>query len=294
MDPLAVLRLTADADEAWIIAALAVAGAAYVVAVARLWHASGRGRGIRPRDGAAFGGGLLALAFALLGPLDAWTGRSFAAHMTQHEILMLVAAPLLVLGRPLAAWTWLLPEALHSQARSALASPVRARVWRSLTRPVGATIFQLVVVWVLHVPALFDYAATHAPAHAAQHAAFLASALCFWWAARVPAIRNGGVEARLGVSLGCLFVSMLATGALGALLTFASRPWYAIYANVDSPWASGALEDQQLGGLIMWIPGGTVYVVAALVLATRALATPRVGRSRVGPALAAANDSGTP
>ena len=256
----------------WIVAALLVSGLAYVGGLARLWRATAPGRGIRLLEACAFAGGWLALALALLGPLDRWTERSFAAHMLQHEILMLVAAPLLVIGRPLAAWTWALPRRTHGGVRRALASGAVTNVWRTLTRPLGATVGQLAVLFVLHVPLLFDYAATHAGAHAAQHALFLASALCFWWATR-----GGGAHARgtrepgVAVSLACLFVTMLGTGALGALLTFASTPWYPIYSPFVLPWSGDAIADQQLGGLLMWIPGGTVYLVAALARARELL-----------------------
>jgi putative membrane protein len=253
--------------------ALAVTCAAYAGGVARLWQATATGRGIRIREAAAFAAGWLALALALLGPLDGWAERSFAAHMLQHEILMLIAAPLLVLGRPLAAWTWALPPSMHAPVRRGLASPAMARPWRMFTRPLGATILQLAVLFVLHVPRIFDYAATHAAAHAAQHTAFLASALCFWWATRAtPSQRGDAAGVALGVSLACLFVTMLATGALGALLTFASAPGYPVYANAVTPWSANGLEDQQLGGLIMWIPGGAVYLITGLLRARELLA----------------------
>ena len=256
----------------WIAGALVVTGVAYGAGVRRLWKATTAGRGIRRRDAAAFAGGWLALAVSLLGPLDAWAGRSFAAHMLQHEMLMLVAAPFLVIGRPLAAWTWALPRRAHATLRRALASTALARFWRAFTRPLGATVVQLAVLFVLHVPRLFDYAATHPGAHAAQHAMFLSSALCFWWATRGALVRRRiGDQSGAGVALACLFVTMLATGALGALLAFASTPWYPIYAASTMPWSARPLEDQQLGGLVMWIPGGCVYLVAGLARARELL-----------------------
>jgi putative membrane protein len=256
----------------WITAALVVTGVAYGAGVRRLWSATATGRGIRRRDAAAFAGGWLALAVALLGPLDAWAERSFAAHMLQHEILMLVAAPLFVIGRPLAAWTWALPRRAHRTVRRVLASTALSRFWRAFTQPLGATVVQLAVLFVLHVPRLFDFAATHAGAHAAQHTMFLASALCFWWATRGPLVhRRIGQESGAGAALACLFVTMLATGALGALLAFASSPWYPIYTASTLPWSAGPLEDQQLGGLVMWIPGGCVYLVAGLARARELL-----------------------
>jgi len=306
MDPVAVLRVTiigvvslagapasahgalrsaaidpsAGSGVPWIAAALLVTGVAYGIGVLRVWKATAVGRGIRRREAAAFAGAFLVLAAALLGPLDAWAERSFAAHMLQHELLMLVAAPLLVIGRPLAAWTWIVPRRAHAAVRRTLASASLARCWRAFTQPLGATVFQLAVLFVLHVPRVFDFAATHAGAHAAQHAMFLASALCFWWATRGALVhRRTGRDSGAGIALACLFVTMLATGALGALLVFASSPWYPIYAASVTPWSMGPLEDQQLGGLIMWIPGGCVYLVAGLVRARQLLGDARSPRA---------------
>jgi len=95
--------------------------------------------------------------------------------------------------------------------------------------------------------------------HALQHATFLASALCFWWSVSARAARADAV------ALASLFTTMLHTGALGALLTFARAPWYAHYLDAAAFGLTG-LEDQQLGGMVMWVPGGLAYVVAGLAL----------------------------
>ena len=282
--PLTGLASSSDAiyATAWIVVPLALTGAFYAAGVLRLWRATAVGRGVRPRDVALFALGWTALAGALLGPLDAWAARSFAAHMLQHEALMLVAAPLLVHGRPLAAWTWALSERGRQRARVFIAIPAWRHAWRWLTRPLGATITQLAVLFVWHVPVIFNHAATHAGVHTLQHVSFLASALCFWWATRASHSRiSGAAGITSGVAIACVFVTMIATGALGALLTFAPTPWYAGFGGVAVPWASSAVEDQQLGGLLMWVPGGTVYLVAALHHAWRLLAREPVMRRSV-------------
>jgi putative membrane protein len=110
-------------------------------------------------------------------------------------------------------------------------------------------------------------ALTDRAVHALQHASFLAAALCFWWALRP----RPGLDS-LGRTLACLFVTMIGTGALGALLAFAATPWYAAYDEAVSALGMSALEEQQVGGLIMWIPGGTVFLVVALLRMLRALA----------------------
>ena len=264
----------------WVGIALASSGCLYAVGVLRLWRATTLGRGIHVLDCVAFAAGWVALAVAMMGPLDAWAAHSFAAHMLQHELLMLVAAPLLVLGRPLAAWTWALSGGGRRRARALIAIKPWRRAWRFVTQPLGATLVQLVALFVWHLPALFDLAGTHASLHALQHASFLATALCFWWATTTPLRRRPDApDNRAGVSLACLFVTMIATGALGALLTFAPTPWYREYGGVALPWAASALEDQQLGGLLMWVPGGAVYLVVGLLHAWQLLSrTPEPSR----------------
>jgi putative membrane protein len=259
------------AGEAWIVTALALAAIAYGAGLARLWRSSARGRGIRLREAGAFAAGWLVLALSLLGPLDAWAGRSFAIHMAQHEALMLVAAPLLVCGRPLAVWAWALSVGTRATTHRWLTQSAWRHVWRTFTRPLGATALQLAVLCAWHLPAWFDRAVTHAGVHALQHASFLAAALCFWWAVRNDGAARTGSRAVSGVAIACMFVTMLATGALGALLTFASVPWYHAYVD-GAAWGLSALEDQQLGGLLMWVPGGIAYLGAALVHAARLLA----------------------
>ena len=252
--------------EAWIVAALGLAAIAYGAGLARLWRASARGRGISRREAGAFVAGWLVLAFALLGPLDAWSARSFAVHMTQHEALMLIAAPLLVGGRPLAVWSWALSAELRAATHRLLTRTAWRYVWRTFTRPLGATALQLGVLFAWHLPAWFDRAVTHAGVHALQHASFLAAALCFWWAVRTGAAARAS-RAASGIAVACVFVTMLATGALGALLTFAPVPWYRAY--VDGAGGLSSLEDQQLGGLLMWVPGGLAYLFAGLFHAAR-------------------------
>jgi putative membrane protein len=112
-----------------------------------------------------------------------------------------------------------------------------------------------------HVPWLFDKTLRNDWIHAAQHTTFLVSGLLFWWplASSRPTIGSG-----IGVAY--VFTTGLHTSILGALLTFAQRPWYPSYLTTAPAWNLTALEDQQLGGLIMWIPAGTLLLIVALLL----------------------------
>jgi putative membrane protein len=213
---------------------------------------------------AAFVSGWFVLAVALLSPLESEAGRSFAMHMIQHEVLMLVAAPLLVLGRGLPTFLWAFPHG----ARLAVGHATKRRwlrsAWETLTSPLSAWLLHALALWLWHVPRFFNAAVLDATVHDWQHASFLVTALIFWHAL----LRTGRQVAR-GMALVYLFTTTIHTGVLGALLTFAPRPLYATLDRGLRDSAFTLLEDQQLGGLIMWVPGALVYVGVALVLTVR-------------------------
>jgi putative membrane protein len=254
--------------EVLLVGLLAASALAYAGGVAALWRKAGIGRGIRAVEVARFVLGWSVLAAALLSPIDALAGRSFAMHMVQHELLMVVAAPLLVLARPLQAWAWALPSGGQRAFAAAVRPAVVRGAWRALTEPVGAWCFHALALWIWHLPFLFLAALTHEGLHVLQHACFFTSALAFWWA-----VFGGALRAPGPISVACLFTTMLHTGVLGALLTFAPTPWYAHQATLLG---LTALEDQELGGLVMWIPGSLAYLVAGLAIVAAWLSPARV------------------
>lgn len=244
--------------QAWLVALLAAAALLYAIGVARLWRSAGRGRGIRMGEALRFALAWLVLVAAIASPLDGLADRLFWAHMVEHELLMTVAAPLFVLGRPLEAWAWAMPAAvLRALSSIARARPL-ASLWRTITEPLAAWSAQAIVLWVWHAPALFDAALESEGVHIAQHACFLGSALLLWWS-----VLGRGSRRPDGASIASLFTTMIHSGALGALLTFAPHPWYSHYTGSAS---LTALEDQQLGGLVMWVPGGLSYLAAGLAI----------------------------
>jgi putative membrane protein len=256
----------------WLLVLLALAAAGYALGLWRLWRHAGGGRGVTPRQAGAFAIGWLALVVALVSPLDPLGSRLFSAHMVQHELLMVVAAPLLVIGRPLATWTW----ALSPAQRRAVGRLLQARgwlsVWSTLTDPLVAWALHALALWAWHIPAAFDAALEHEALHIAQHLSFLLTALFFWWAVlgHDPRGRYGP-----GHSAAYLFTTMMHTGALGALLSLAPTPWYAPYVPLTGALGFDPVEDQQLGGLVMWVPAGLAYVVAALWVLGRMLTRAR-------------------
>jgi cytochrome c oxidase assembly factor CtaG len=183
---------------------------------------------------------LVVLGLALLGPLG--HAGSLSLHMVQHMLLLVAAPPLLLAGRPLLR---LFPQGWRRGAAGA--APILLRP----ARPLAAALVQGVVLWLWHLPGPFAAAEARPWLHAIEHMSLLAAALLFW-AALLDAPRRG----REGPPLAALaaLITLMHTGFLGAILAWAPRPLY----------PGAALPDQQLAGLIMWVPGGVAYVAAGL------------------------------
>ena len=254
--------LTTWGLEPVVLVCLALSAWLYWRGLRRLWGGAEAGRGVRRREAWAYAGGWLALFVALVSPLHPLGRVLFSAHMTQHEVLMLVAAPLLVLGRPLIPFLWALPLTWARAAGAWARASWFQKTWRALTNPFSAWAIHAVALWVWHAPVLFQATIDNEWVHTAQHLSFLLSALLFWWA--IIHGRRGWMGYGAGVLY--MFTTSVHSGALGALITFASSPWYPAYRTTTQSWGLTPLEDQQLGGLIMWIPAGLVYVFAGLAL----------------------------
>jgi len=199
-------------------------------------------------------GGWLFLALALISPLHEMGEALFSAHMVQHEILMLLAAPLLVISRPLATYL----HALPARWRRTVGRWSKIGI---IATPFSAWFIHAAALWIWHYPPLFQATLTSDWIHAAQHASFFLSALVFWWA-----LFYGRGRHSYGSGVLYIFTTGIHTGILGALLTLSSRVWYPAYQNTTAAWGLTPLEDQQLGGVVMWVPASLVYLAAGLVL----------------------------
>lgn len=234
----------------------------YLIGLQRIWSRAGVGRGVARWRVGCFAAGMVALILALVWPFDALGSYSLAAHMTQHVLLTTFAAPLLVLAAPVVTLLWGLPFTW----RRSLAGFGRQRHIRRgrnvLTIPVIAWLGYALALWLWHTPAAYQAAVRNETLHILEHVSFLASALLLWWTALV-SVRATSFGFGTGVFL--LFTTSLQAGLLGALLTFARRPFYPIYET--NVFGLTPVADQQLAGIIMWIPGGFVYLGGALLLA---------------------------
>lgn len=228
--PAPVYAHTLSSADAWLLVPWLTIAAFYAFGIGRL--------GVRA---VAFAAGWLALGAALLSPLDAYAEASLAAHMTQHMLLLAVVPPLLVAGRLAAVLLGIMPT---SMAR------LLARIarWRGWPNGLGAaTVLQLLVVWGWHAPLAVVWASRSDALHWAMHASFLIAGLLFWTALWRSA--RGGVA---------IAVTMAHMGLLAALMTFSPRSWYSVYPE---------LADQQLAGLIMWVPAAVPYIIGGLAIA---------------------------
>jgi putative membrane protein len=207
---------------------------------------------------------LVALGLALLSPLDALSNALASAHMVQHLLLLLVAAPLLALSAPSSAILRGSPLAVRrASGRWRRQLGLTHGNLAVLRHPAAVWLLQVGVLWFWHAATPYDAALDNEFLHLLEHASFLVTAVLFWHA--VIGIRGA---ARVSGGLGVLLVFAMAMQSvfLSVLLTFARTPWYSGYATTTASWGLDPLTDQQVAGVIMWIPAGGIYLTAALVL----------------------------
>lgn len=245
----------------WVVLPLLLFAAAYVFAVAKAYSSDSRPqrlRAMRPPALLACAGALGALFLALIWPLDALGELSFAAHMTQHMMLIAVAAPLLVFAEPGVALTRTFPT-----ATAPMRALRRSRLLRVALKPRTAFAVHAAVIWGWHAPGLFELALRNDLVHVLGHLSFFGSALLFWTSLR-QAGRAGGDGYGIA-ALGTLG-TLMHMGLLGGLLTFAPHPLYSTYDEtaLATLAAITPLEDQQLAGLVMWVPAAIPYLIAGL------------------------------
>jgi len=245
-----------------VIISLALSAWLYLRGVRRLWREAGTDRGVKRWEATAYAVGWLALLVALVSPLHPLGEVLFSAHMTQHELLMLIAAPLIVLGKPIVAFLWAVPVTTARRLGQWSKVAWFQRTWSAITKPFTAWLLHAAALWLWHVPFLFQATLTSDLVHTAQHICFLGSALLFWWALM------HGPQGAMGYGVAALYVftTSIHSGVLGALITFAGKVIYPAYSTTTASWGLTALEDQQIGGLIMWVPAGIVYIIAGLAL----------------------------
>lgn len=233
-----------------------------------LWARAGRGRGVALPHALAFGVGTAVLFIALVSPLDALGETLLSAHMAQHALLVTVTPLLLLLGKPGAVFAWALPAECRKHFLGSQGWRALATVGGALSRPLCSAVLHGLALWGWHAPGAFDAAIADYGVHVLEHVSFFGTAVLFW-----RAILDTRSRRRAAAALGAAFATLMHGGLLGALITLAPYPLYVWYHDRTALWGLNALEDQQLAGLIMWVPMGIIYLGACLGLASRLVAS---------------------
>lgn len=252
-----------------VIPALLLVAALYAAGLWRLWHGGHAGRGIAVPEATLFYAGIGVLAMAMVWPVDAYGAWLLSAHMGQHMLLLALAPPLLLAGRPMAAMAAALPPRWSRVLHRAL-RPVVPGFGRTLAL---ATFANVAVMWAWHAPAALALVMRSEPAHWLMHGSFLLAGL-WLWALLWQRIRDDAARALSGAI--AIVVVMMQMGFLGALLVFSQRVLYPVYADRAAELGMTAFDDQQLAGLIMWVPSSLPYLAGALWLLARGF--DRIGR----------------
>jgi putative membrane protein len=240
-----------------VIGAALLAGA-YVAA----WRVAGER--VPPARAAAFGAALVALVTALNGPIHDLAERAlFSAHMAQHLILTLVVPPLLLAGTP--------PFMADALLAPLLAWPATRFVLRTITRPLVALGAWTVALAAWHLPGPYAAALGSHAVHFVQHAVLVAAALLAWWPIASPSRRLPALP--YAAQLLYLFVFGMPMTIVAAMITGAEQVLYPFYSTAPRVILLTPLEDQRLGGILMWVPAAVVPVVAFTVVFFRWAAT---------------------
>lgn len=215
-----------------------------------------------------FGAGMAILAFSLLGPLESYNEDLFTLHMAQHLVLLQIAAPLILLGRPVQVVLRAIPpRATKRTVRFLFANGKMRYAVLALTAPVTAFLLFNINIGFWHVPQFYDASVRNDLVHNLQHVMFAGTAMLYWWTIVDPVPRHH----KLGElwSLASVFLSMMIGSIIGAILTLAQSVLYPVYLEAANPWGWDPLLDQQVGGLIMWVGSFVLYFVVLGVLAVK-------------------------
>lgn len=217
---------------------------------------------VAPARVAAFYLGLSTVGLALLSPLATLAEQLFLAHMVQHLLLIMVAVPLILLGGPVVPFGRGVPrEVRNAYVVPVARSKVRHRLAGLFANPLVALGAYVSLLTLWHMPGLYDAAVNDAVIHALEHITFLAIALLFWLQVIDPFPFASPLRYPLRIVY--LFIATAHNTALGGILSFADPNLYPYYANlVTRPLDLTASVDLQAGGVIMWVPGGMVHLIA--------------------------------
>jgi putative membrane protein len=281
MDPILKAALSSWDWRPDVILTLLLAGTLFVTGWRRLrqrtqaaprkggWQASAAWRPI------SYVAGLIFVGLALMSPLDVLGAQLFSMHMIQHLLLIMIAPPLMLIANPMPFMLWGLPDKWRLKIGRGLARLLNGKsVFRQYLQK-ATTPGVVWMIWLIsfigwHDPNAYNAALRSNVVHDIEHLTFFFGGMLFWWhvTGAGPRIhKQFGLIGRTAFALSAVPPNMLT----GAAIAFASEPIYTYYNNVPRLMGLSVLEDQQLGGVIMWVPGSMMYIIAALVLISRLL-----------------------
>ncbi len=221
----------------------------------------------------AYLSGLAIIALALMSPIDVFGGQLFYMHMIQHLLVMMVAVPLMLIANPFPVLMWGLPvRARRTVGRTITQDSAFRRIFAKITSP-GISWLLFVTVYVgWHDQNMYDWALRSNFVHDIQHLTFFAVSMLVWWhiTGAAPRFhRTLSTAQRLIFAISLVPISMF----LGIAITFASKPIFEHYTTIPRLYGLSVMEDQKIAGLIMWIPGGMMHLLAAVILISRIVQT---------------------
>lgn len=275
MDPITRALLQSWGWRADVIIVLLTAGTLYTLGWRTL---RARQVGVRPANRLARGwrlasylGGLGVLAIALMSPIDTLGGQLFSFHMVQHLLLVMLAPPLLLLANPFPFALWGLPPAPRRLV-AGLFRPQSAfrQTLRAATTPGIVWLAFLVVYIGWHDPNAYNLALRREWVHDVEHLSFFLTAVLYWWhvIGAGPRIHR---RFPLGLRIGYLLATIPPNMMTGVAIAFARAPIYTYYTTVPRLFGLSVMQDQMIGGFIMWVPGSMMYIVAVLLLMAQVL-----------------------
>ncbi len=231
------------------------------------WHLAARWRPV------SYLAGLIVIGLALMSPIDILSQQLFFMHMIQHLLLIMIAPPLLLVANPMPFMLWGLPDRWRQVIGRGISQLLHressTRHWlRSATSPGIVWMFTIVAIIGWHDPDMYNAALRYNWLHDLEHLFFFAAGMFYWWhvTGAGPRIhKQFGLIGRIAFALAAIPPNM----ALGVILAFVREPVYTYYLSVPRLWNISVIDDQRIGGVIMWIPGSMMYIVATLILAGR-------------------------
>ncbi len=258
-----------------VIIVLALAGTFFTIGWVRLRRRQRRGQLAKGWKLASYWAGLLISGIALMSPIDTLGGQLFLMHMVQHLLLIMISPPLLLITNPMPFMLWGIPKKWRRGIGHGLGRLLhRDKAFRKNFK-IATSAGIIWLVWVImvfgwHDPFLYNAALTYEWVHDLEHISFFLAGMLFWWhvtGAGPRLHKQASLFGRIAFVIGAIPPNMLT----GVALAFAKEPVYTYYTAVPRLWNLTVMDDQQIGGVIMWVPVSMMYIIAALVLISRVL-----------------------